>query len=577
MRIKYSYPDLFKFHLVLICLLSQNIVMGQSADISKEKAFRLNGGISLRSLFYSATGIEARNPRTAFVATGNLSPEIYGIQLPISFSYSADGSASYSQPFNMFGISPRYKWVTLHAGYRQLNYQPYTLNGHTINGLGAELTPGKFFLSVMRGKLNRATTIDTISQDLVDASYTRKGIAGKIGYGDENKFVYLSFLRAIDDSTSLLIDKTKYNANLNPNLFAAQNVVGGLSFKYTFFKKLTLESDFALDVYTRDAQSPLAIEDPGNQKLLKLLNKVIYINGTSEYGTAGNAAIGYKGKDYAVKVKYQRIDPNFKSMGTYFIATDIENITVQPSFKLLKNKVRFNGSLGIQKDNLAKLKASTSKRWIGSANAGADITKKLGVDVNFSNYFINQRPGTTRFADTLRIFQSTYNLGITPRYIINTVDYTHLFLLSGQSSLLNDFNNSYQQGQQSRELKSLNSFFSYQLRFNQSGTSVGSTVNYTTLSNEFIKENNYGLTLNASKSLFQKKIFGSATASYLRNKRNGINGNIITGSLALQYSFLKSHSIGLNANYTNSEATDMTTGRPSFKEYRVELSYNYKL
>jgi len=116
-------------------------------------------------------------------------------------------------------------------------------------------------------------------------------------------------------------------------------------------------------------------------------------------------------------------------------------------------------------------------------------------------------PGTTRFADTLRIFQSTYNLGVAPRFIINTVNHTHLFLLSAQSSLLNDFNNSYQQGQQSRELKSLNNFLIYQLRFNQSGTSVGSTINYTNLSNEFIKENNYGLTLNASKYLLQKKLF----------------------------------------------------------------------
>jgi hypothetical protein len=149
--------------------------------------------------------------------------------------------------------------------------------------------------------------------------------------------------------------------------------------------------------------------------------------------------------------------------------------------------------------------------------------------------------------------------------------------LSAQSSLLNDFNNSYQQGQQSRELKSLNNFLSYQLRFNQSGTSVGSTINYTNLSNEFITENNYGLTLNASKYLLQKKLFSSVTGSYLKSKRNEINGNIITGSLALQYAFLKSHSLGFNANYTNSEATDANTGRPSFKEYRVELSYNYRL
>jgi len=39
-------------------------------------------------------------------------------------------------------MSPYYKWITIHVGYRNINYSQFTLAGHTILGAGIELHPG---------------------------------------------------------------------------------------------------------------------------------------------------------------------------------------------------------------------------------------------------------------------------------------------------------------------------------------------------------------------------------------------------------------------------------------------------
>jgi len=68
---------------------------------------------------------------------------VYGIVLPFSFRLS-EQQRDFRQPFNQFGVSPYYKWAKLHLGYRSHNWSTYALAGHSITGVGLELTPGKF-------------------------------------------------------------------------------------------------------------------------------------------------------------------------------------------------------------------------------------------------------------------------------------------------------------------------------------------------------------------------------------------------------------------------------------------------
>jgi hypothetical protein len=566
-----------KYLIIFISILFSCGLHAQDlSNIKNQKPFTIGGSLNLRGIFTGSSGIPSTTPAAAFVATGDLTPTIYGISLPLSFSYSNDGSNSFSQPFNRFGISPTYKWVTIHAGYQNLNYQPFTLSGHSINGFGFDLTPGKWRASFIYGKLNSATTIDTLTQSLVDASYSRKGYAAKIGYGSKDNFVELSLLSAKDDTSSLRFNKANYDATLGyPALTATQNAVAGLSYKLTFFKKLTWETNAALSVYVNDMQSPL-LNDSSVSGIYNPLKSLVKVNGSTDYGSALLTAIGYKEKYYSVKLQYQRIAPKFNSMGTYYLQNDLETYTLMPTAVLWKNRVRLNGSFGIQRDNLSNQKTATSKRFIGSLNGSAEFTANFGVDLNYSNYNTNQAPVATRINDTLRITQSTYNIGIMPRYIINKENFGHVIMLNIQESVLNNFNSAYTPGAQSSVINSLNSVLNYQLRFNKSGANAGAALNYTQLSGADVNGSNYGITLNGGKPFFNNSLIANVSGSYLISQQNGVQGNIINASAQATYTFHKKHSFGLNVNYTNNVPKTVSPSSPQYSNTRLELSYGFR-
>lgn len=544
-------------------------------NLAKEKPVVINGDLSMQEMLYNANGIKARNPSSAFVASANLNLSVYGFQMPFSFSYANTGN-SFNQPFNQFGISPTYKWATLHLGYRNLSFNPFTLSGHTILGIGAELKPGKLRAAFMYGRFNKATAIDTLSQNLVPVSYTRKGFAGRLGYGSDNNFFEFSFLKATDDTTSLLIDKAKYNASLYPNAFASENIVAGLTQKYTFFKHIILEANVAASIYTRDIQSPLVITD-SNTKILTTLQKFIRVNGTSSFSTALQGAIGYKSKKMSLKFQYKRIAPQYNSMGIYVLTTDVENYTFAPTFSLLKNKINVNGSIGFQKDNLAQLKASTSKRTIGNANLSAFLTKNLGLDLSYNNYTTDQQPNTTRFNNTLRITQSTYSVSATPRYMINNKDFNHLILFSWYMNKLNDFNDSYASGQSSSQLTSQNVMLNYQITPAKWAGSAGLSITYFALNSALTQDKNYAITQNIDKSFFKKNLTLRESLTYTNNKTNSQTNNIINGTATAEYRLYKRHRLGCNMYYTNYKPKEINPLLQGvYSEFRSTLFYNYR-
>jgi hypothetical protein len=410
----------------------------------------------------------------------------------------------------------------------------------------------------------------------VDASYTRKGYAARLGYGDENNFVELSMLSAKDDSGSLKFDKAVYDTIPDyPALTAAQNAVAGINYKLTFFKKLTWETVAAASVYEKDMQSPLP-HDTTAPPIYNILNPLLKGNGSTDYGVAIQTAIGYKEKLFSVKLKFQHVDPTFQSMGTYYMQNDLESYTIMPAATLWKNRVRINGSFGLQRDNLTGEKSATSKRFIGSFNGGVDFTANFGVDFNYNNYNTNQAPTATRINDTLRITQSTYNIGIMPRYIINKERFGHVIILSLQNSILSDFNSAYTAGAQSRSINSLNAVLNYQLRFNKSAANVGASVNYTDLSGADVNSTNYGLTLNGGKAFLKNTLMLNASASYLLNNQNDVKGNIINGMLQINYTFLKNHSVGFTGTYMNNVPKTVTPSLPQYSKMRGEIFYNYR-
>ena len=140
--------------IVITLLCCPEFSVGQTID-TKAKPFQISGVLGGSMSYNHMSGISQRRQPYGYRLFGSVNIKLYGWSFPFSVAISQQGS-SFSQPFSLYGVSPQYKWVKLHVGYRNMRFSEFTLGGVTFLGGGVELTPKKFRFSAMYGRLRKA-------------------------------------------------------------------------------------------------------------------------------------------------------------------------------------------------------------------------------------------------------------------------------------------------------------------------------------------------------------------------------------------------------------------------------------
>lgn len=528
--------------------------------IGGQKPFAVNGSLDVRGIGYTANGIAARRSPFMYMISGSPVFSVYGISIPLYFTYS-EQERSFRQPFNQFGMSPTYKWATLHAGYRNITFSPYTLAGHTMLGAGAELNPGKLRLGFMAGRLNRATTIDTTTGILQPYSFSRHGYAARIGVGTDDNHFDLSFLSAKDREQDFKGDLAV--SEVRP----AANVVLGGDLKLTIAGKLFVFADGGISVYTGDRYSTVALFTD-SARIINTINRLIPLNGTSEYYIAYSGGLGYKEKNFSLKATYRYVDPEFRSMGAYYFQNDIKNLTVSPTVNALNGRLRLMASIGIQDDNTKKQKQATTRRVIGLTNLSWDINEKLGLDASYTNFSSNSEPVVALVQNKYLLTQTTANISVSPRIILAGAANTQMILLSYNNSNLKDVN---EETKSENNINSTVALLNYSITLNQPGLTLMTGLNYTV--NKLAQGDiaNTGFSLGAAKAFLKNKLQVGTQNSYIISAMAQGKSNIMSLGGTAVYQPLPKHRVNLRVNslkntYPEGTGTD-------FSELTAELGY----
>jgi len=549
----------------MVYVLVAGVMSAQSLDgLSGQKPFAVHGAINTRAMFYDVSGIAARRKPFTYLMTGAVDFDIYGFHIPVSFILS-EQERSFRQPFNQFGLSPTYKWITLHGGYRNISFSPFTLDGYTMLGGGAELRPGKWHIGFMAGRLNRAVAANPISGDLQPVSFSREGYTGKVGYGNDSTNIMITFIKGKDNPRSI-----NYRAD-SSDLTPAENLAVSLGGRLAFLKHLYIEAEGGVSLYTRNIDNTL---DPDTSFFDKhpALSNLMTINATSELNKAIRAGFGYQNKTFGLSLQYRRIDPNYQSMGAYFFQNDLESYTINPMVMLWQGRVRFNGSIGIQRDNLSDQKQATAKRVISSANASVNVTDRFGIDLTYSNYATSQNPTAIKLNDSLRVAQTTQNFALTPHYFIVNEKLNHVFTLSLNHMLLDDYSVFSEQ----RNVTATNAFFNYQVTILKSGINVFTGINYTRLTTAQGESGNQGLTLGGGKGFLQNRGQVRLTNSIINNKQSTGSSLLYTHGLSGNLRASKHHAFSVSMNYINNRGATQVQesgAYPAYQEWRGEVAY----
>jgi hypothetical protein len=512
----------------LFCFIFIAMVNAQQFDLTninetlKQKPVRIGGGVSASTIFYNGNDGQNRQPFTYFL-NGNVNVNFFNqINLPFSFNFTNLGS-SYGYPTlpNRLSVHPMYKWVAGHIGDVAMSFSPYTLNGHMFRGVGVDLTPkGNFKFSAMYGRLQKAVEYDT-ANTIIPASYQRMGCGVKVRYDKEDHYLGMSVFSAADDLNSLQWQPDSLN------IFPQSNVALSWEAGIKLLKNLNLSGEYGLSMLTRDVRSPAE----GSS----LLKKAFSNRTSTDNYRAFKAEINYQLFKNNIGVGYERIDPEYRTLGAYFFNNDYENITLRYSRPFLKEKATIDLSWGVQRDDLDNNKEQSSRRFVSSANINFNPNEKFNASLSYSNFqtYMNIRS------------QFDYINGQTPYDNLDTLNFTQL----SQNMALNTV---YNFGRNENRRQNLN----VNLSFQEAADKQGDVIRSGNLSQFYNLNTGYGLVMVPQAVSF------TASLNTTYNRVGGEEFLIVGPTVGIKAKvFHKGLTTGLSGSYNVSYAASEAQGK----------------
>ena len=554
------YPTPLRRILLLTALLLPGMKPSYAQNIEEVLAFRkktpfkISGSISARATLFSSRPSEARQSFT-YQLTGSVNLSLYELlNIPLSFNLNNYG-ANFSYPSlpNRLSLHPSYKWAKAHIGDVSMSFGPYTLNGHQFTGLGVELSPGRWQVSAMAGRLLKRVDADPNIPSL-QVGYERWGYGLKTRYEGSTFALGGTVFAARDRDGRISFDIDALG------IYPKGNIALGLEGSLSLIKDLKLSLEYGLSRMQQDLRSA----------------EVSYYH-------ALRADVSYSFVGNTLGVGYERIDPGYATLGAYYFNNDYENLTLNYSRSFFDSKLSLALSGGLQRDDLRGQKQEHNKRFVGSAQVGFTPSEALSASVSLSS------------------FQSYRNLKSSFDYINARTPYDNLDTL--QFTQLNhslDADISWRLKQSEAQTQTLSATLSYQeaadrqgryiqpgqlTRFMNLGTSYSLDLSALdlTLTGGFNVSNNYadrkavltlGPSLSLAKRFLKKQLSTGLSLSYNETQEAGHRlAQVYNLRATAGYRFWGKHGLNASVAYQGRKLLHaVSSPRSSFTS---ELSYSY--
>lgn len=529
--------------LFFIFTFSNSLWAQDLEKIKDEKPFTIKGGIGAgTTFFHSNQNFKVRDP-FAWRLNAHLTPTVYGFSFPFSVLIT-QYSQSYRQPFTQIGISPTYKWATLHLGYRHLSLSPLVFQGSSFLGVGIELKPKKFQFSGFYGRLNKAITYDTTVDLRSMPQYSRLGYGFKIGVGSTKQNFSMQFFNAKDNKNSI-------NVPLDPQdplsrIAPQENSVLGTSWRFTLLKRLSFTGDLALSLLNQDIRYDY-IDEISGLKIPKFVKAIAPPNYSSVLSYSGQTMLGMNLKRLNMNFGYKRVGPDFVSLGVPYAINDIQMFTGSVSSNLFKNKISINASGNHQANNLDKSRASTIQTNMGNVNINAFISQKWNLNINTTGVYVYQQDGLITLTDSTRMNQLMTSYNFSPTYSLGGQRFMNTIGGNFSYTNLNDRNAATKQYTNG---SSFNTSINHNLLINKYAAGTIFSVNYSKYLQSNHSYQSIGINVGGNMALLKSKSLSvNGTVGYYINQSTSYKtGNNTTFSLNGTYR-LKKHSFNLFTNY----------------------------
>lgn len=622
------------------CVLIFAIVVSFFAEaqdfstLKKEDLFDVSGSIGTNLSFSDYGGGRGLQSPWAYTVSSALNFKVAGISIPLSFAY-ANGDKSFTHPFVRFGLSPKYKNIRTHLGYRSMNLSPSIFSGKTFLGAGAEMNFGLFRFSGFYGAIEGSRVYD---EEGYSSKFDRTAYGVKVGVGNGKYFLDIVAFKSKDDANDskftintgakgavlntsfkpLSNEHKKYERKSYPinnsvafnqylhksrlskygNFYAADdesgktpstivktkgvypedNIVVGANAGFTLFNTVTVRSLFSFSGYTSNVNGK-EIENVD----LGMVSSFLEARANSRTGYASNTSVSAQFSHFGLSINHRMVSSDYKTLGIENMATNFTSSSLNANSTLLQGKINLSGFYSIYANNFNNEQLYTSKRNSYGMNISTTITDRLSVSANYNGLRSYQDDGTKVVEDATKLDMSTHSINISPNYSINGDKLGHSISLNMDYSTTINNNDKTEYVQDSK-----NMLFSTSYSLNWIPLQLSTGVNYSFTKSWISKTSDGGHSIGifGNKSFLEKKnlsvnasINYGATAYEQELVEAGIvktvvnSQNSFTISGGVRYTLLKSHRF--SSNYTWSSSS--YSGENSRNSFRASISYSYTL
>ena len=388
-----------------------------------------------------------------------------------------------------------------------------------------------------------------------------------------------------EDKIELILFTAKDNLNSLPysldslNISPLQNAVFSVKGEKVFKKKLLINAEIAFSGITTDIR---AIERNSPKTIWNSYLGILEPKATTDYYKAIKTGITYRGKTYNIGGEYSRIDPNYRTLGAYYFANDLETFSAKGATQLMQGKLNVSGNFGLQQDNVQNQKIKTLKRLVGALNLAIAPSEKVNINVGYSNF--------TSFSNTLRTYD--YLRQITPYNVLDTLNFRQINQnFQGMMSVLMptsskeitksiSFNAVIQRGQDatgsqqsSNDLDNFNIDYGYGDKTKK--LNLNASFYFSSSAFSGLKTQQFGPNVGITKSFLKDKLKTNASLTYTLSSGAGVKESILNGRMGASYVIAKKHNLNLSLIYLNRQAESTTRYIPNFYEFTTTLGYAY--
>lgn len=347
-------------------------LQGQEAE-GFDFPVRASGYAQFTSEGYLHSGIAARRPDATWRLAMSPRVSLFGeINMGLDLLLSSD-QVELRQNINQIGLSPSWRWLTLHVGDFSRDYSSMTVQGVRVRGAGLDLEPGLFRFSIQGGRLQRSTT--TAGGGPV---YRRNMIAMSLGYGREgDSYLRLNVVTAGDDPSQEELDLITVDTvlvdtitpGLRPRSLSTpqEGLAASVNGQLTLFDRaVTLRGEVASSIFTSDITADRVALDseelPVADFIAGLLGDVqpIRVSTTAGYAYSGEATARYGPAQ--LRGGYEYVGAGYASLGLPYLIGDRQGWDLAGSVQLLEGRLGVNSQFNHRTNNLESQRLNTVDR-----------------------------------------------------------------------------------------------------------------------------------------------------------------------------------------------------------------------